>query len=122
MDRRLRKQWMEGVQAYKEFQADEESGVSDHRSGLKGEGYRLRGRRRRRRGWYRWLRKLRARRFTEPDPDLEDPIPDVEALTLDDRGEGADAADLATRGAGAVVADVWMEWRSPQKEKEKGGL
>nr|ACV53616.1 rev protein [Caprine arthritis encephalitis virus] len=116
----LREVWRQVMSEYRsrypELQATEELAVSDHRTGPKGEGYRMRGRRRRRgRGWFRWLRKLRARRFTEPDPDLEDPVPGMETLTLGDPGEGADTDGAAGDSDGAVAAGLWTAWRSPQK-------
>nr|P35957.1 RecName: Full=Protein Rev [Visna/maedi virus EV1 KV1772]pir/F45390/ trans-regulatory splicing protein - Maedi/Visna virus (strain KV1772) (provirus) [Visna-maedi virus]AAB25464.1 rev [Visna-maedi virus] len=85
------------------------------------------GKTKKKRGWYKWLRKLRAREKNIPSqfyPDMESNMVGMENLTLETQLEDNALYNPATYiGDMAMDGREWMEWReSAQKEKRKGGL
>nr|P16903.1 RecName: Full=Protein Rev [Ovine lentivirus (strain SA-OMVV)]pir/F46335/ trans-regulatory splicing protein - Maedi/Visna virus (strain SA-OMVV) [Visna-maedi virus]AAA66816.1 rev protein [Ovine lentivirus] len=73
------------------------------------------GKTKRRKGWFQWLRKLRAREKNIPSqfyPDMEGNCAGLENLTL---GEGMEENPIYDSTAATNTANMdgrnWMEWR-----------
>nr|ALU34102.1 Rev [Small ruminant lentivirus] len=85
------------------------------------------GKTKRRKGWFKWLRKLKAREKNIPThfyPDLESNCASLEELQLDDgMANNPIYEPAATTDFPDMETGEWTTWRDPpQKEKRKGGL
>nr|ABO32370.1 rev protein [Visna/maedi virus EV1] len=79
-----------------------------------------RGKTRRRKGWFKWLRRLKAREKNIPAhfyPDMESNVAGLEKLTLEEKLEEKPIYESTTSADGTAVAGRdWMDWReSAQK-------
>nr|UUU45913.1 rev protein [Visna-maedi virus] len=85
------------------------------------------GKSKKRRGWFRWLRKLKAReKNIAPQfyPDWESNVDGMEKLGLGGQMEENPLYESAANTDNTTMdGSKWMDWREPtQEKKRKGGL
>nr|AEB21189.1 rev protein [Visna-maedi virus] len=101
------------------LQADQRNQIYTGNSGDRSTGG-SGGKSKKRRGWYKWLRRLKAREKNIPAqfyPDMEGINDGMENLNLEHGLEKNPLYDVVTSsGAAAVVGGEWKNWRTPEQK------